>query len=62
MPAFKEDYLWGVNACWLYLKVTMLSEITDNTGQNIETWAMYVIQSSPSFSILVLHAYKNLRR
>ena len=41
MLAFKAHDLWGVLACRLYLKVTMLSEIVDDTGQYIESWAMY---------------------
>ena len=41
VPAFKAHDLWGVLACRLYLKVTMLSEIVDDTGQYIEPWAMY---------------------
>ena len=40
VPAFKEDDLWGVNACRLYLNVTMLSQILDDTGQCIAQWAM----------------------
>ena len=42
VPAFKEHDLWGVLACRLYLKATMLSEIVDETGGHyIENWAMY---------------------
>ena len=35
VPAFKEHDLWGVNACRLYLKVTMLSEIIDETNMTL---------------------------
>ena len=41
VPAFKTHDLWGVLACRLYLKITMLSEIVDDTGHYIEPWAMY---------------------
>jgi hypothetical protein len=32
--------VWYVNACRLYLKVTMLSEICTDCGQYVEEWAM----------------------
>ena len=41
MPAFKTHDIWGVLACCLYLKITMLSDIVDEAGRYIEPWAMY---------------------
>jgi len=39
-PQLVKDTIWMVNACRLYLNVTMLSEIMDANGAYIQQWAM----------------------
>ena len=45
-PNLVKDTIWMVNACRLYLKVTMLSEILDTDGICIQQWAMNGTQQS----------------
>ena len=58
VSAFKPYDLWGVNACRLYLGVSMLSEITDETGQSIALWAMYGHRRNETIAITFPHQPK----
>jgi len=40
-PTLVKDTIWMVNACRLYLNVTMLSEILDADGNSIQHWVIY---------------------
>ena len=53
--AFKPYNLWGVNACRLYLGVSMLSKILDETGQSIAPWAMYSNRRNETMAIKFPH-------
>lgn len=59
VPAFKqEDDILGMIACRLYLKVTMLSEIIDAAGHNIEQWALHSEQNKNTNTTTLEYPYQ----
>jgi hypothetical protein len=50
--------IWYVNACRLYLKVTMLSEICTDCGQYVEEWAMTGSGRNQSTTLVYPHQLK----
>ena len=52
---FPRKALWYVNACCLYLKVTMLHEISTECGKFIQTWAMDGSRTNPKNTLVYPH-------
>ena len=47
--------LWYVNACRLYLRVTMLHEISSSCGRHISSWALDGSRRNPTNELLYPH-------